>query len=63
MDNDLAQLDLNGAQVSIDLKSTFEPCTICKREIIVRKKIYNAQVKLWHSKAIDGIQFNKLINQ
>ena len=62
MDKDLGQLDLNGAQISIDLKSTFEPCTICKREIIVRKKIYNAQVRVWHSKATTGEEFAELLN-
>lgn len=63
MDKDLSKMDLKGAQVSIELKTTFEPCIICKREIIVRKKIYNAEVKVFHTKAADNIEFTTLLNE
>ena len=44
MDEDLAKLDLEDAKISIEIKSTFEPCIICKREILARKELYQADV-------------------
>jgi hypothetical protein len=42
LDKGLKGLDVNN--IIIKLESTFTPCTICRREILLRRKMYNAKV-------------------
>ena len=61
MDEDLAKLDLEDAKISIEIKSTFEPCIICKREILARKELYKADVTVIASSARNNEEFEVIV--
>lgn len=42
MDKDLEPYDI--VQMTMEWESTYTPCTICRREILIRKELYNAKV-------------------
>ncbi|WP_326981779.1 hypothetical protein VUJ46_16295 [Chryseobacterium sp. MYb264] len=48
MDNDLVLLDMSGAKVEISLKTTYEPCIMCKRELDIRRNWYNTIINVEH---------------
>ncbi|WBV59456.1 hypothetical protein PFY12_10340 [Chryseobacterium camelliae] len=48
MDNDLVLLDMSGAKLEISLKTTYEPCIMCKRELDIRRNWYNATIGVEH---------------
>jgi hypothetical protein len=45
---DLAELEIKST--IMDMESAFTPCTICRREILVRREMYNAKVFVASSK-------------
>ncbi len=48
MDKDLAGLEVKST--TMEIESTFTPCIICRREILVRREMYNAKVFVKSSK-------------
>jgi hypothetical protein len=48
MDKDLAGLEVKSTMM--EMESAFTPCTICRREILVRREMYNAKVFVQSSK-------------
>jgi hypothetical protein len=48
MDKDLAGLEIRST--IMEMESAFTPCTICRREILVRREMYNAKVFVQSSK-------------
>jgi len=46
-------LSLDDIEVAFAIETTFEPCYVCKIEILLRQKQYNAEVKVVRPVYID----------
>lgn len=38
---------VNRLKVDIRISSTFEPCNVCKRDVIIRKKVYQGNIEVY----------------
>lgn len=62
MDNDIysflkeKNLRLEDIKIETRLETTYEPCVMCKREILVRQELYNGKFEILHPKGVEKSQ-------